>query len=424
MNKNRLRDILYLGYRLLGGTANRIAFILCGLLPVKKDRIVFCSIEGQSGYSCNPRYIGEELIRKKCTYRLYWLLNDMSKEIPEGITKIKNSFWNRAYFLSTAKVWIDNSRKPLGTRKRHSQLYLQTWHATLAFKPAGKARTNFPLIANWISKADSLMADYVFTDSQWCDERYETLLFTHGNTLRIGSPRCDIFFRDRQSIAKTLREYLSIPIDAKIIVYAPTFRGGNQKGIRRIAKEEYNLDWEQIREQLTRKFDGQWYICIRQHPQLAALQILGEQNKEKRIYDISQMDDMNMILVGADAFITDYSSAAFDACIGGLPVFLLMEDVETFTKERGNLSWKLGEIPFPVAKDMAELLRNIAAFSTEDYLQKRNFLFYQVKLVADGKACNRAVSIIDEFIQSGEINGRKYEQKQLAYMSYGNEGRE
>jgi len=105
------------------------AYHLLWIFPVCKKKIVFTTFEGDGGYCCNPRYVAEALLRKDENFELVWLVNDIEKQFPQGIRKIKNTFWNRAYHLATAKVWVDNSRKAYGTRKRKSQLYIQVWHA-------------------------------------------------------------------------------------------------------------------------------------------------------------------------------------------------------------------------------------------------------------------------------------------------------
>ena len=95
---------------------------LMRIFPVKKNKVVFTAFEGDGGYCCNPRYIAEELLKRKKNYEIVWLVNNMNRQFPEGIRKVKNTFLNRVYHLTTAKVWVDNSRKAYGTSKRKKQL--------------------------------------------------------------------------------------------------------------------------------------------------------------------------------------------------------------------------------------------------------------------------------------------------------------
>ena len=69
----------YIRKRIWKAKLQSILFYLCWIFPVRKKKIVFCCIEGTTGYSCNPKYIAEELIRRDKGYELIWLVYDMSK---------------------------------------------------------------------------------------------------------------------------------------------------------------------------------------------------------------------------------------------------------------------------------------------------------------------------------------------------------
>lgn len=47
-----------------------------------------------------------------------------------------------------------------------------------------------------------------------------------------------------------MRAEHQIPQDAKILLYAPTFRGGSQNGQRSVNTEEATIDFEQLIEAL------------------------------------------------------------------------------------------------------------------------------------------------------------------------------
>ncbi len=396
----KIREIIYLSYRKLIALANMILFYLFRVFPINRNKILFCSIEGQCGYSCNPKYIAEELLKNSGGYEIYWLVNDINKKFPVEIRKIKNTTWNRIFHMSTANIWIDNSRKPLGTKKRKSQLYIQTWHATLAFKPAGKMRRAFPKIAYWVSEHDSRIADYVLTDSEWCDRLYPDLLLTKGNTLRTGAPRCDVLVDGERKKRKysELRKRFNLPEDSKIVMYAPTFRGGGQAVIREVFAEKISIDYKRLQNVLREKWGGTWYVFIRLHPQIASQMDDANSITEERIYDVSKEDDMNEIMAGVDAFISDYSSAAFDASFAKIPVFIYADDIKEFAKDRGELLWKNDELPFSVSKNNDELERNIVCFDQEKYEADLELLFKSVELIEDGKAAQRVKKIIDEHI--------------------------
>lgn len=370
------------------------------IFPIRRHKIVFTTFEGDGGFCCNPRYIAEEILRRDTEYEIVWLVNHMDKQFPAGIRKVKNTLLNRAYHLTTAKVWVDNSRKEYGTAKRKEQLYIQTWHGAVALKPVGKFRGKlFPKIAYLVSRYDSNLADYVLSNSRWCTKRYPKMLLYDGTILETGSPRCDCFYTEREHLYKEIRKRYEIPEDAKIVMFAPTFRGGSQKGKRRVFAEEISLDFTALTEALKNKFGGEWYVLLRLHPQLSVyFKELPLNNKAEYMIDVSQADDMNEIMAATDALITDYSSSAFDAVNIYIPVFLYVDDLDEYIKERGRLMWNIEDLPFSTARTNGELVKNIMEFNDAEYRKTIDVFSKRHGVVEDGKASGRVVDIIEEFI--------------------------
>lgn len=366
------------------------------IIPVKRNKLVFTSFEGDGGYCCNPRYIAEELLKRNEIYEIIWLVNNINKEFPKGIRKVKNTFWNRAYQLVTARVWVDNSRKAYGTAKRKNQLYIQTWHAALGFKPVGKFRgKKFPKIAHIVSAYDSRLIDYVISNSDWCTRLIPKMLLYHGEIIRTGSPRCDILLNKRNDIYEAVRKRYEIPVEAKVVLFAPTFRGGSQKGTRQVFVEEPTLDFVRLIKALEEKFGGQWYVFLRLHPQLSAqLEKVPLKNRTEYMVDVSQADDMNELLCATDVLITDYSSSAFDAICAYIPVFLYADDLEEYIRERGNMMWDMRSLPFSIAETNGELADNIGQFDNKTYRKKIDEFHYQQGVVEDGQASARVAELI------------------------------
>ena len=310
----------YIAKRMWKARFQSIPFYLCRIFPVRRKKIVFCCIEGTTGFTCNPKYIARELLRRKEGYELVWLVNDPSKKFPRRIKAVPNTLWNRAYHLTTARLWIDNSRKQLEVRKRKGQIYIQTWHAKLGFKPTCLDRgASFSKIAYLVSKHDSDMIDYVLSNSKWYDNTLPTGMLYTGEILRTGSPRCDILVNGGNGQRKKVREKYHLPDDARILMYAPTFRGGSQGTQRTIAADQGFPDYRKLTGALEKRFGGKWYIFLRLHPQLVARNLDRGVTDGKRdgtnVVDVSRVDDMYAVLAGCDAFMTDYSSAAFDAAV-------------------------------------------------------------------------------------------------------------
>lgn len=391
----------YVRKRIWKARFQSIPFYICRIFPIHEKKIVFCCIEGTTGYSCNPKYIAEELIRRNEGYELVWLVNDKSKKFPKEIRAVHNTIWNRAYHLTTARFWIDNSRKQLEARKRKGQIYIQTWHAKLGFKPTCLDRgKSFSRIAYLVSRHDSDMIDYVLSNSKWYDDTLPTGMVYHGSVLRTGSPRCDILVNDKSYIRKKIRNKYELEEDAKILMYAPTFRGGSQEINRTIKVRQEFPDYERLRKVLGERFKGKWYVFLRLHPQLVARN-LDRVTADKSVIDVSRVDDMYEILAGCDAFMTDYSSAAFDAAVMKIPIFLYADDYLEYERERGKLLWDLGTLPFPLALNQEELEQKIYSFDFGLYLQKLEELFQKTEMTEDGRAAYRVAERIKKLMQNG-----------------------
>ncbi|MDR1772923.1 MAG: CDP-glycerol glycerophosphotransferase family protein [Hungatella sp.] len=390
----------YINKRKRKALLTSVAYHLLWILPVCKKKVVFTAFEGDGGYCCNPRYVAEVLLKKDVSLELVWLVNNIEKQFPHGIRKVKNTFWNRAYHLATAKVWIDNSRKAYGTAKRKKQLYIQVWHAAIGFKPLGLFRGKlFPKMAYLVSEHDSKLSDYVISNSEWCTKLIPDQLIYTGRIIKTGSPRCDIFFTRREEVYRELRNRYGIPQDARIALFAPTFRGGSQKGNRQVFVEEPTLDFARMVNALQQKFGGMWFIFLRLHPQLAA-QLVQFPLKSgiANMIDVSQADDMNELAAASDVLITDYSSSVFDVINMYMPVFLYADDLEQYTEERGQLMWDMYSLPFSVARNNDELVVNIAKFDDEEYRKKIDEFSREQGVIEDGHASERVTRVIERFI--------------------------
>lgn len=368
--------------------------------PIKKGKIVFSTFEGDGGFCCNPRYIAEELHRRNPDYEMVWLVKDTKKEFPSYIHVYEYNERNIVYHLSTAQVWIDNYRKPLGTIKRKGQFYLQTWHASIGFKAVGLYRGElFPEIAKIVSMADSSLADYFISNSDYCDQVYPKKLLYDGPTIRTGSPRVDCLINNREELQRIIRTRYGLSDNTKIVLFAPTFRGGNQKGKKQVLADASNIDFGLLITKLKKKYGGDWKIFMRLHPQLAAqLSRMPTTERNNAFVDVSQASDISEIMAACDLVLTDYSSCAFDALFAHIPVLLFADDVEEYIRNRGKFMWKREELPFMLAENNEELMKNIELFDTNIYVEHANMFMNAHGIVEDGHASERVADMIIQAI--------------------------
>ncbi len=406
--KSDLSETLYIARRKVKALLHGFAYYICRIFPIDHQKIVMWTFEGGGGYGCSPKYVAEEILKRnregKTYYKIVWLLNDMKKEFPSEVVKVKDTLWNRAYHLTTAGTWVSNTRTFYGAKKRKKQYYIQTWHATICIKPIGKYRGRlFPKMAYLVSAYDSKLIDYVLSGSTWCDHMYRDGLIYDGEIIKTGTPRCDVLLNQRQTKRKQFRQEYQIPEQAKIMIYAPTFRGGSQSKSRSVNTEEATVDFKRLIKALEQRFGSVWYIFLRLHPQLAAkMEGLKISGVSDRLIDVSQRPDMNEIIAASDAFLTDYSSAVFESAMIGQPGFIYADDLEDYVADRGDLFFDMHQLPFPVALDNDKLMENILHFNENLYRQKVDAFIEKTGIFEDGKASERVVDLIESLGKTGK----------------------
>ena len=408
-----MNESQYIFCRKLKAFGNRVVFHLCRIFPIDRKLVSVCTFEGKGGFGCNPKYVVKALHEKDPSVKFVWLVNpDVidEKQFPAYIKKVPNTLWSRAYWLTRSKVWIDNYRKPYGTCKRKGQYYLNVNHYTIGIKCTGLWRgKGFSEMAHLVSQNDSDMMDALVIDSKWCEIVSPKGLLFDGPYLKIGAPRCDVLYGDRTEQKKNLRRQHNLPEVAHVCLFAPTFREGAKDGRRSVYSEECTIDFEWVIKNLEKKFGGSWYICTRVHPQLAASFRENFQRYpeflQERMFDESQADDMYELLAGCDAYISDYSSACFEAGFAKIPVFLYCDDLQQYAHDRGALMWNLATnpldaiknnkkmtpeldvtFPFPIAKDNDGLERIIRDYEEASYTKGLNDFFTVAELVFTGHA--------------------------------------
>ena len=163
---------------------------------------------------------------------------------------------------------------------------------------------------------------------------------------------------------------------------------------RTIHTGDHMPDFLRLTKVLQVRFGGEWVIMLRLHPQLTARNITADSN-DGRIIDVSRIDDMYEVLAASDAFLTDYSSAAFDAMVMHIPIFLYCDDYSEYENERGSLLWDLKKLPFPFAEDDDELQKVIEQFDMDRYEDVIVDFLNTEGVLEDGNAARRVCDEIE-----------------------------
>lgn len=361
------------------------------LFPIQKNKIVFCNFYGK-GFGDNGKYIVEEIIKQGLDYDVVWLLRKEligKAKIPTQVRIIAYGGVRGLYELATAKLWIDNCRKKYYSHKKKNQYYIQTWHGSFGIKKCEKDVED-KLSEKYVkaAKMDSKMADLFLSNGNFISGLYKKSFWYDGEILESGSPRNDIMFQDRVQVRKKVCQYFNLSDETKIAIYAPSFRKSYDANI-------FNLDYEGCMNALKEKYDGEWVMLVRLHPNIS--ERADELRYDNKTYNATYYEDMQELLAAADILISDYSSSMIDFALKGYPCFLYVPDIEDYMKDR-DFYFKLDELPFQYGINNEELVKVILGFDNVTYMAELLRFLELNGIREDGYASYRVVEKIKEII--------------------------
>lgn len=360
--------------------------LACGsFTQVKKGRVM-CWAYNFKQYSCNPRYLTEYLLKNNPEFEIYWVFR--KKVDISGIdSRIKCvRFRSLEYYklVNSAEFFITNSRTDpyrIYWHKRPGQKYLMLWHGGVALKKIEKdaeEKLGYSYVQK--SKIDSKVCDLMTSSCRYQTDLMENKFWYSGEILKKGIPRNDIFFdmEQRASLNAKVRKLYSISSGDKIVMYAPTFRRGNDLS-------PYSINWDKVIPELEKVFGGvQVRILVRLHPNLIGKVDTSGLVGYEKVTDATLYHDMQELLCVSDMLITDYSSAMFDFAMLERPCLLYATDIEKY--DRGYY-FRFDELPFPLARTQEELLSNLASFDRSEYDNRvTTFFDTNIGIYDDGHA--------------------------------------
>lgn len=378
-----MRNFLKFIYFFIYEIAYSLPFYLLRTFPINKTKIVFNNFDGK-GYGDNPKYIAEYILKYNLELEMVWLVNDLNDlSIPGQIRKVKNQSFRAIYELVTAGIWVDNNRKSFVTRKRSKQYYIQTWHGCMMVKKIEKdAEDKLDFLYLKSAKNDSKMIDLCLSNSDFMTKFYKRSFWYKGDVLQCGFPKTDFLLNTTCDDLVNIKEKIKIPIDKKIVLYAPTFR--NNKNIN-----VYILEFEKLLNKMESVYKGDWIVLVRLHPSMVDKS--NEFSYSEKVINVSLYSDMQDLLLISDVLITDYSSTMFEFYLMNKVVFLYATDVENYESERG-LYFSFESIPFPKAKTLEDLLKVIEDFDRNKYDQKVDVFMQSIGFTETGVACQKLFS--------------------------------
>lgn len=388
--KKILKNFVVMGYRQL-----------VKILPVSKDIILFESNLGRN-YTGNPKAIYEKMVEmgldKK--YRLIWILNDPKGEKIIGTgKKIKRVRLLYFYYCAIAKVWVFDCRHPRFLIKRKETLYIQTWHGT----PLKKLALDMDVLdMGGVSDITKYKENFKKSTKDWdcliSQNYYSTNTFRrcfdfHKEMLELGYPRNDVLFHGNtvEFMTELKKEY-KIPVDKKVILYAPTWRDNEYYDGKRY-KFATTLDFQKAKDALSDE-----YVMIVKYHYLISEKV-DWTGYEGFIYSFPANQEISDLYLMADLLITDYSSVMFDYSLLKRPMFFFAYDLENYKKNlRGFYFDMLEEVPGPISKTTDELIRDIKTYKVEEWEKKYENYSAKFNHLDNGEASLGVVQRIQKHI--------------------------
>lgn len=369
--------------------------------PIKKRTVLFRSFNGQ--YNDNPKYISEELYRRRPDLDFVWVMGDGREEsFPEYARLVQLDSSEYAEYVSRAAVVVDNyfgcrtnylsENHPLKrlafwllSRKRRNQLCISTWHGM----PLKHIALDEPHYKSAKFSRGYINSDLILSGSSYSSAAFRTAFSWSGEILECGTPRNDPLINGERCKAK---EKLGIPSDKKVILFAPTFRNDiYMSGIYQLE----NLDIPRLISALGERFSGEWCFVFRCHNL-----VLNEIEADKfGATNGNAHDDMAEYLMAADVLLTDYSSSMFDFMLTGRPIFLYTPDLDEYKNSERGFYFDIEEVPPSIAKDAEALIENIKKFDKKSYEKKVDDFLIKIGNKERGEASNITVDIIIKHLE-------------------------
>ena len=366
-------------------------------IPTKNNQIMFRTYQDE--YTCNPKYLCDEIIRQGLDYKLVWVHSKKTmnrKKFPPQVTLVKHGTYKYYEEMARSKFWIDNAHnftwEPF--YKKKDQVLINLWHGSLGLKridPDADSNAH----RREAGKRDSKITDYCISNSVFEETVFKTTYWPNTPMKRFGHARNDLMFVDEQTtleLKERVCEELKIDSESRILLYAPTFRDGDNFDC-------FNIDYEALHDALQQRFGGEWVILTRFHYHTKAL--IKKKSKKLNMKEypfVASADnyvDIQELIAATDVALTDYSSWICDFVLTKRPGFLFTYDIDTYVTERG-FYYPLEDTPFPIARTNEELINNVLTFDEEAYAHNMTVYLDKLGCCEDGHAAERIVELIQE----------------------------
>jgi len=213
--------------------------------------------------------------------------------------------------------------------------------------------------------AESKRISAFLSPSAFCTEKFMSAFRLKKETVvENGYPRNEALFTYTDEDVLEYKKRLGIPLDKKVILYAPTFRD-NQHDNKLGYVLKLGMDFDSLRE----KFGKDCIVLFRAHYFVA--NAFDFEKYKGFVINASDYEDINHLYIISDLLITDYSSVFFDYANLKRPIVYYMYDIDDYKNNMRDFYIDIDTLPGNVVSTQKEL--------EEDVLDKLNNFSYDEK---------------------------------------------
>lgn len=365
--------------------------------------LIFESFGGRQ-VSDSPYAIYQLFQRLYPGFRYVWSIDRSQKAFckQNGIPFIirRTAKWVRT--LEKATFWISNARFPAWVKKPGYVTYIQTWHGT-PLKKLGldienvsmPGTTTTKYHANFVREANRW--DALISPNDYSTQIFRSAFGFNNQILKVGYPRNDELINSSADDIVALKQQMGIPLDKKVVLYAPTYRD-NQFA----EKGKYTFELPFSLDDFKTRFGDDAVLVLRMHYLISnALDISGY---EDFVYDLSNHPSISDLYLVSDMLITDYSSVFFDYAYLKRPILFYPYDYHMYKDElRGFYLDYEHDLPGDIAHNEKELLTLIGEkLQTPDMSHDAKFMAFYQRFCAinDGLSSLKVVNYVIQQIEN------------------------
>lgn len=339
-------------------------YLLAFFIKREPKMVLFASYNGKSAGD-SPGAIFEAL-REHPAYSEYQLVWALKKPYPVAGAAQVVKFNSLAYYkaLTRAKYWVFNAKMAPYYHKAKDQIYLQTWHGTPLkrlghdIEDTGKHYRAYLTHEQMVKSydQDSRHWDWLIAPSSFAAEKFETAFqFPREKMIQVAYPRTEVLTKVTPEKMKQVKTTYKLPLDKKVILYAPTWRD-----------DTYGLDGYHIKLQVDfarwKTVLGQDYVVLFKPHYLISNQVKIDESLRDFVFSMPATSDIHEAYLMADILVTDYSSVFFDYAILNRPIYFYMYDLDVYgTALRGfylDVQDDLPSSPFQTEDELLFAIRD------------------------------------------------------------------